>query len=866
MTRQVLLTGWYRSKQKLLRKMLGIFLYPGFLKVNYDWTFTGDPTHTEANENQIGVKWGDIGDFTARVTAELITKENISLTATSRAYTVSLNPAQPTSLPGGPYIGGIIGGNFSPIQFDGNSPDFIEAPEKEKLENAQTTWNTLLTNNPAYVWQKGYIKGEREASRTNLENFMESNFGEQKGELLIFSGGTTFEYSRTVGESGMATYSTSIDVGTAVEGNFSMAIGMGDIRVTPFAGVNLKAEFAWGASSGIAIGTTQSYGGSWESGLATEQTVGFVLSDDDVGDNISTYVLEGPWGTPIFFTDPGSVTSDPWDPGTNKAVDVILELVDGPTGLLFDYHDGAHYNLRISYTGKRELEDTNSSIINFVIYLPETNNPNNLSTMFNDHPENDLIFGLSKSSPTANILFSAYPPKRDRKSSDEKTYPVVVRVEEHEDNRIYQHLPLELTFADLRSPRATIITPYNDQRISPVLFTGDDKFEIEAFSDDHDVAKIQIEIRSKKTNGVWEPWRLLSGMVWADATVKGSFADSLRSSHDGATNENVTIVTHTSRSPVRREFTFHWSGSEISNLGVGEYALRAVAEDKATQLSTDGTTQEAYPNVDLDAPIVSFQVDGSKPTVLTTTPFYQDKESERIYRGELSVTFNDDMRGTDFSDRTFEVTDLLDNKTRVAGFVSYSPALRKTLFVSQVPFRPNGFYFVTIKTDEEQDDGTIEKGVHDLAGNPLDNEFTMTFRTKDTPFEETWSLVLSAVATGSVPSTDANNYAAVEFGAEDGVDEKDAHAVPKIASQFNLSFLNRDQIKFDRDVRPADGRLSHHWFFAISNPGGTVTINYQPSVKLAKSPDLRQYKVLKLIEFDENGNISNSIALIVMGK
>ena len=87
--------------------------------------------------------------------------------------------------------------------------------------------------------------------------------------------------------------------------------------------------------------------------------------------------------------------------------------------------------------------------------------------------------------------------------------------------------------------------------------------------------------------------------------------------------------------------------------------------------------QEPAPNVDLDGPVVTFRVDSSKPTVLTTVPFYQDRESERIYRAELSVTFTDDMRATDFSDRTFAVMDLLDNNEKIAGFVSYSPALRK---------------------------------------------------------------------------------------------------------------------------------------------------------------------------------------------
>ena len=738
--------------------------------------------------------------------------------------------------------------------------DQTKKNEKEKLENAISTWENLLTKNLAYMWHKNYINGEKEANRANLEDFFKSNFNNQEGELLIFSGGATFEYSRTISEANLVEFSTNISVSTDSHGESEWKTG-------PFGGgggivgLIVRTEMSWGGKIASTVSTSQEFGASWESGTVSEQTVGFVLTDDDVGDNISTYVFEGPWGTPIFFTDPGSVTSDPWQKGTNKAVDVRLELLSAETWGPFDYRDGAHYQFKVTSVGRRKLEGAG---IDFLFYDLPLSNSKSATVKFNGSDEapykielfkdfvaTDLTDQINSSDgislPSATIMVSIYPPEKDWKNSQEVEYPVLVQSEEAADYQIAVNKILRPKFADLRSPRATITAPYNGQRISPAVFTGDDKFKIQAFSDNHDTAKIQIEIRSKKTDGVWEPWRSLSGMVWADPDV-----------HSGATNDNITIVPHSSRDPVRREFTFEWSGSEIENLGVGEYSLRAVAEDKTTLLNVDGVTQEAHPNVDLDAPATSFQVDGSKPTVLTTTPFYQNKESERIYRGELSVAFNDDMRATDFSDRTFEVTDLLNDKTKVAGFVSYSPALRKTLFVPQVPFRPNGFYFVTIKTDKEKEGGGIEKGVHDLAGNPLDNEFTMTFRTKDTPFEETWSIVLSA--TDGI-STDANNIAAVEFGALDGEDERDAHAVPKIASQFDLSFLNRDQIKFNRDTRPADGRLSHHWFFVISNPSGAVTISYQPSVKLAKTPDLRQYKVLRLIEFDTNGNISNTIAL-----
>ncbi|MCK5381757.1 MAG: Ig-like domain-containing protein, partial [Candidatus Latescibacteria bacterium] len=241
--------------------------------------------------------------------------------------------------------------------------------------------------------------------------------------------------------------------------------------------------------------------------------------------------------------------------------------------------------------------------------------------------------------------------------------------------------------------------------------------------------------------------------------------------------------------------------------------------------------------------------------MLNSIPDYQARESERIYRGELSVTFTEDMRSTDFSDRTFYVTDLLDNNTMVAGYVSYSPALRKTVFVPMVPFQPNGFYRVEIKTDDEN---SGERGVHDLAGNPLDNAFMWTFRTTDAPFEPIWSMNFS-VTDGT--SKDANKYAGVEYGALDEEDEKDARAVPALANQLRMVFLNRNQVQFERDIRPADGRLSHHWFFVILNAQeyAAVTLKWRPSIRLTKTT--RQYQVIRLVEFDEYGNVTNTITL-----
>jgi len=454
--------------------------------------------------------------------------------------------------------------------------------------------------------------------------------------------------------------------------------------------------------------------------------------------------------------------------------------------------------------------------------------------------------------PSAIINVSINPPEKDWKESGEYEYPVLVQAEEAADYQIAVNKWLKPRFADLRSPRATIFAPYDGQRISPEVFKGDKKFKIEAFSDDHDIAKVTIEYRDKKTDGVWGEWKILPGLVWEDG--KDSANVNVEYEMHGAYGNEPYYIR-------RRTFTFEWPDAGIENLGVGEYAFRAIAQDKATELDTDGITQSPRPNIDLDPPVVTIQVDGSKPTVLTTTPDYQASEKERIYRGELSAIFNDDMRADDFNDLTFYVSDLLNNGDKVAGFVSYSPALRKVIFVPVVPFDPNGFFRVEIKTDSVKEiDGkpVEENGVHDLAGNPLDDTFMFTFRTTDTPFEETWSITLAA--TDGI-TTDANNIAAIEYGALDLEDEQDALAVPSLTSQLRLSFVDRDKIEFDRDVRPADGRLSHHWYFIVANaePGQKVKISWQPSKKLEK--DDRQYQKIQLVEFKPDGSPNPPIPL-----
>ena len=694
--------------------------------------------------------------------------------------------------------------------------------EAAKLGGARDTWQGLLDANLSYVWQRDYV-----AQGLPFDDFLDddgSSLSRDETETLIFSAGPAFEYSRTISTSSMVEFSSEVGLETSSEFSHEVEIKAGFVAW----GTGTEMNLASGSAASIASGT--GYGAAWESGGASEQSVGFVLNDDDVGDNITTRVYADPqWGTPIFFQGDGSYTSDPWEPGTNKNVDIILELITEQTGV-HDYHDGAHRKVKITYAGQRELE---ASGVGFTLYASPTDNAGSVTVRFNGN-EGPYGVELSKEAPSATVAVSVYAPERDMGSSQQRVYGAPIAVEEDEDSQIGRELSFDVTFADLRAPRAAVVSPYSGQRISPVFFPIESPIEVLAVTEDADAARVQLQIRSRQPDGVWEPWRNLTGLVW----------------EDGADNEGVSVLDRLDRQPPRRELTFDWEESSIRALGVGEYALRAVATDRATPDA----------NTDIDPPTVVFLVDEAKPSVLTTLPDYRARDSERMYRGELSVTFTDDMRPTDFDDRTMQVTDLLDDRRNVPGYVSYSPALRKVVFVPVVPFQPNGFYRVQVKTDEDSDGNDIVdvRGVHDLAGNPLDNAFTWTFRTTEAPFEPTWAMVWS-VTDGT--ASDGNKIAAVEYGALEGEDERDALAVPGLASRLQLSFVDREQQAYERDIRPADGRLSHHWFMVVDNgaPGARVTLRWQPSIRLTKTT--RDYQVIRLVEFGASGQVVNTVAL-----
>lgn len=121
---------------------------------NMKWS-CGTATDTDSN-GKTQYTWTKDGEYRIEAEAIVTTAEGLVLIdiADTRA---TIQAGKPTAMPGGPYRGGIKGGNYSPIQFEGNHPDFVESSEVGKI----VEWEWTLGNeqigtiwNPTHHFEK----------------------------------------------------------------------------------------------------------------------------------------------------------------------------------------------------------------------------------------------------------------------------------------------------------------------------------------------------------------------------------------------------------------------------------------------------------------------------------------------------------------------------------------------------------------------------------------------------------------------------------------------------------------------------------------------------------------------------------------
>ncbi|MFH1860539.1 MAG: PKD domain-containing protein, partial [bacterium] len=100
--------------------------YPG-AAYKYQWYITDgyEKTVDTNDRGEAKYTWKKTGQYTVKAEVTITTEEGLKLTGYGYS-SITIEAGKPTAIPGGPYRGGIFGGNFSPIQLEGNNPDFVE--------------------------------------------------------------------------------------------------------------------------------------------------------------------------------------------------------------------------------------------------------------------------------------------------------------------------------------------------------------------------------------------------------------------------------------------------------------------------------------------------------------------------------------------------------------------------------------------------------------------------------------------------------------------------------------------------------------------------------------------------------------------
>ena len=128
---------------------------------NMKWT-TGTPIYTD-NSGIAQYEWANEGTYDLAFTTTVTTVEGLVLEDTEFT-TVWVEAGIPMAMPGGPYRGGIAGGNFSPIQLEGNHPDFVESDDVGHITNWE--W---------YIHDSGALELDGQDDHVIIED-VDSNF------------------------------------------------------------------------------------------------------------------------------------------------------------------------------------------------------------------------------------------------------------------------------------------------------------------------------------------------------------------------------------------------------------------------------------------------------------------------------------------------------------------------------------------------------------------------------------------------------------------------------------------------------------------------------------------------------------------
>ena len=153
---------------------------------------------TDSNGNA-EFEWSQDGAYPVKLAAQVNTSEGLVLRDTQMTEVI-VESGKPTAMPGGPYRGGIAGGNFSPVSFMGNSPDFVEADDIGHIIDWEWSFNDPNAEQQGLIGRfYEYPTDLADESTLNLdiiENYLSDNRIDPKVTRIY----STIDFPNTTGD------------------------------------------------------------------------------------------------------------------------------------------------------------------------------------------------------------------------------------------------------------------------------------------------------------------------------------------------------------------------------------------------------------------------------------------------------------------------------------------------------------------------------------------------------------------------------------------------------------------------------------------------------------------------------------------
>ncbi|MEO1253429.1 MAG: Ig-like domain-containing protein, partial [Bacteroidota bacterium] len=232
-------------------------------------------------------------------------------------------------------------------------------------------------------------QGDLENMYIFLNDDFESTVGYKPSENMTFSGGSPLErsYSRKdqltdskIGHYG-STYNTEFDVGVKLKNGLFVGFGAGTETGSADTKITTKIDFSERVSQRIATETNN----------VTEEVVGYVLEDDDDGDQFNVHITHALQNTDNNFTPyfhlVGGRSSGPYEEGTisRDMPTITLEDAEGNKypNIFFDQDPEVHTRVPLKITAGNEFEEGRTVVLTTI---PNANTGNAQLLVANGEP------------------------------------------------------------------------------------------------------------------------------------------------------------------------------------------------------------------------------------------------------------------------------------------------------------------------------------------------------------------------------------------------------------------------------------------------------------------------------------------------